>query len=49
VRQVFPKRINREARPNQGAADPTNRLIDRVVYRLYGLTEQEMAVVEGKQ
>ncbi len=25
-----------------------NRLIDRVVYRLYGLTEDEIAVVEGK-
>lgn len=27
----------------------TDRLIDRVVYRLHGLTEEEIAVVEGKQ
>jgi hypothetical protein len=26
----------------------TDRLIDRIVYRLYGLTEEEIAVVEGK-
>ena len=25
----------------------TDRLIDRVVYRLYGLTEEEVALVEG--
>ena len=25
----------------------TDRLIDQVVYRLYGLTEEEIAVVEG--
>jgi hypothetical protein len=25
----------------------TDRLIDRIVYRLYGLTEEEIAVVEG--
>ena len=25
----------------------TDRLIDEVVYRLYGLTEEEIAVVEG--
>jgi hypothetical protein len=26
----------------------TDRLIDRVVYRLYGLADEEIAVVEGK-
>jgi hypothetical protein len=26
----------------------TDRLIDLVVYRLYGLTEEEVAVVEGR-
>ena len=26
----------------------TDRLIDQVVYRLYGLTEEEIAVVEGR-
>jgi len=25
----------------------TDRLIDRIVYRLYGLTEEEIALVEG--
>jgi hypothetical protein len=27
----------------------TDRLIDEVVYRLYGLTEEEIAVVEGSE
>jgi hypothetical protein len=27
----------------------TDALIDQVVYRLYGLTEEEVKVVEGKQ
>ena len=27
----------------------TDGLIDRVVYRLYGLTEEEIAVVEGRE
>jgi hypothetical protein len=27
----------------------TDALIDRVVYRLYGLTEEEIGVVEGRQ
>ena len=26
----------------------TDRLIDLIVYRLYGLTEEEVAVVEGR-
>jgi hypothetical protein len=26
----------------------TDRLIDLIVYRLYGLTEEEIAVVEGR-
>jgi len=26
----------------------TDKLIDQIVYRLYGLTEEEIAVVEGK-
>lgn len=26
----------------------TDRLVDRVVYLLYGLTEEEIAVVEGR-
>ena len=27
--------------------DDTDRLIDQIVYRLYGLTEEEIAIVEG--
>ena len=27
----------------------TDRLIDQVVYRLYGLTEEEIGVVEGRE
>ncbi|MDY6878589.1 MAG: hypothetical protein SWK90_20620 [Chloroflexota bacterium] len=27
----------------------TDRLIDLIVYRLYGLTEEEVAVVEGTE
>jgi hypothetical protein len=26
----------------------TDKLIDQIVYRLYGLTEEEIAVVEGR-
>jgi hypothetical protein len=29
--------------------DATDRLIDLIVYRLYGLTEDEVAVVEGDE
>jgi type I restriction-modification system DNA methylase subunit len=29
--------------------EATDRLIDRIVYRLYGLTEEEIMVVEGRQ
>jgi hypothetical protein len=28
--------------------EATDRLIDRIVYRLYGLTEEEVGVVEGR-
>jgi len=27
--------------------EATDRLIDQIVYQLYGLTEEEMAIVEG--
>lgn len=26
----------------------TDRLIDQIVYKLYGLTEEEIAIVEGR-
>jgi len=28
--------------------EATDRFIDRIVYKLYGLTEEEIAVVEGQ-
>ena len=48
------ERIRREYQASVGKLQPllariaaTDRLIDLIVYRLYGLTEQEVAVVEG--
>jgi hypothetical protein len=35
--------------PIKGRLAAADRLIDQVVYRLYGLTEDEIAVVEGKK
>jgi len=35
-------------RPIKTQLARTDRLIDQVVYRLYGLTEEEIAVVEGR-
>jgi hypothetical protein len=32
-----------------GRIEATDWLIDQVVYRLYGLTEEEIAVVEGQE
>ena len=34
--------------PLQGCIRQTDELIDAVVYRLYGLTEEEIGIVEGK-
>lgn len=34
--------------PLKGQLEKTDRLIDGVVYRLYGLTEEEVGVVEGR-
>ena len=36
-------------RPLLARLAATDRLIDLIVYRLYGLTEEEVAVVEGRQ
>ena len=35
--------------PLQGCIRQTDELIDAVVYRLYGLTEEEIVIVEGKE
>jgi len=49
------ERIQREYESSVGKLRPllariaaTDRLIDLIVYRLYGLTEEEVAVVEGR-
>ena len=34
-------------KPLLARIEVTDRLIDRIVYRLYGLTEEEIKVVEG--
>jgi hypothetical protein len=34
-------------RPLLKDIEATDRLIDRIVYQLYGLTEEEVGVVEG--
>ena len=39
-------RIERERTVIQYQIDATDRQIDRLVYELYGLTEEEIAVVE---
>jgi hypothetical protein len=36
-------------RPLLADIEATDRIIDRIVYQLYGLTEEEIAVVEGKK
>jgi hypothetical protein len=33
----------------QAQIDATDRQIDRLVYELYGLTEEEIRIVEGEQ
>lgn len=33
--------------PTSSQIDATDRQIDKLVYELYGLTEEEIAVVEG--
>ena len=35
-------------RPLLARIEATDRLIDRIVYQLYGLTDEEIAVVEGR-
>jgi len=50
---VLPGLVHRHG-PSLGVHQPllariaaTDRLIDQIVYRLYGLTEEEVVVVEG--
>jgi hypothetical protein len=39
----------RSSRVLQRRIDPTDREIDRLVYELYGLTDEEIAIVEGAE
>ena len=47
VRGRFEESLGRVL-PLKGRLEKTDRLIDEVVYRLYGLTEEEVGVVEGR-
>ena len=54
ARRAFQERLAQEYRaslnkllPLKARLAATDRLIDLIVYRLYGLTEEEVAVVEG--
>jgi len=47
IRPEFDTSIAR-LRPLLERIELTDRLIDHIVYRLYGLTEEEVAVVEGR-
>jgi hypothetical protein len=42
------KSKQREALAIKDIIDRTDREIDQVVYELYGLTEEEIAIVEGE-
>jgi hypothetical protein len=48
VRDEYEKSLS-VLRPIKSALKWTDDLIDQVVYRLYGLTEEEIAIVEGKE
>ena len=47
-KQLAEARTGHETNSIQRQIDATDRQIDRLVYDLYGLTEEEIAVVEGK-
>ena len=47
VRQAW-ETLMETLRPLLKDIEATDRLIDRIVYQLYGLTEEEVGVVEGR-
>ena len=47
-KQVAKARSEQERTVIQRQIDSTDREIDELVYELYGLTEKEISVVEGK-
>ena len=46
-RRLAAAKVSHEKEVLAGMIDATDRQIDRLVYELYGLTEEEIAVVEG--
>jgi hypothetical protein len=47
-KQLPPARTSHEQTAFQRQIEATDRQIDALVYELYGLTEEEIAIVEGK-
>ena len=47
-RQAVWREAEAKAQQALEAIMPTDRLIDRIVFQLYGLTDEEIAVVEGR-
>jgi hypothetical protein len=41
------ERLKKEALTIKGVIDSTDKEIDKLVYELYGLTEDEIQIVEG--
>jgi hypothetical protein len=48
-KQLSPARTDQEKTAHQRQIDATDRQIDQLVYELYGLTEEEIKVVEGSE
>jgi len=46
--QLAIAKMSQEKTPIQRQIDATDRQIDQLVYELYGLTEEEIRIVEGK-
>ena len=47
-KQLAESRTGHDTNSIQRQIDATDRQIDKLVYELYGLTEEEIAVVEGR-
>lgn len=47
LKDEFGKSVDK-LQPLRERIEETDRLIDQIVYRLYGLNEEEIAIVEGR-
>jgi hypothetical protein len=47
-KQLYDKNFDSEKEPIERQIKATDKKIDQLVYQLYGLTEEEIKVVEGK-